>query len=137
MVDRIRDNLNRARDRFDGNVSFDNGNDGKVFPGLFMITLLAMIIAAIIPRNIMQAVELAREQPFLAGGVGVLSLLAGAIVLGVTLFLIVTFLTNPLIALAAIGIGWTVTARIVGEWVMGVLKRSNWQPLGIIGPARC
>jgi hypothetical protein len=132
MVDRIRDNLNRARDRFDGNMTFDNGNDGKIFPGLFMITLLAMIIAAIIPRNIMQAVELAREQPFLAGGVGVLSLLAGAIVLGVTLILIVTFLTNPLIALAAIGIGWTVTARIVGEWVMGVLKRSNWQPLGII-----
>jgi len=41
-------------------------------------------------------------QPLLAGGVGLLSLIAGGIVLTVSLIFIVTLCTNPLIALAAI-----------------------------------
>jgi hypothetical protein len=110
-------------------MGFGQDNEGKVIPGSILITLLAMVIAAIAPRNIAMAAQQLREQPLLSAGVGFLTLVAGSIVLGATLLLIVTICTNPLIALAAIGAGWTVTACIAGEYVMNAVKRSAWQPL--------
>ncbi len=108
-----------------------NGNDSgwKVLPGALLITLLAMLVAAAAPRNIAQAAQTLREQPVLSGGVGLLSLVAGSIVLAVTLIFIITLCTNPFIALAAVGAGWTVTSRIAGEHLMRYLNRHNWAPL--------
>jgi hypothetical protein len=131
-----RDPLSRAEQTLerlgrDARVNIDSGNNNawKVLPGALLITLLAMLIASIAPRNIAQASEVARTQPLLSGGVGLLSLIAGGIVLTISLIFIVTICTNPLIALAAIGIGWTVTARIAGEHVMRFLNKASWMPL--------
>lgn len=109
---------------FDG-----NGTGWKVLPGALLITLLAMLVAAAAPGNIALAAQTLREQPVLSGGVGLLSLVAGSIVLAVTLIFIITLCTNPFIALAAIGAGWTVTSRIAGEHLMRYLNRHNWAPL--------
>ena len=112
------------------NLDFNgNGAGWKVLPGALLITLLAMLVAAAAPRNIALAAQTLREQPILSGGVGLLSLVAGSIVLAVTLIFIITLCTNPFIALIAIGAGWTVTSRIAGEHLMRYLNRSNWAPL--------
>ena len=112
------------------NLGFNsNGAGWKVLPGALLITLLAMLVAAAAPRNIALAAQTLREQPILSGGVGLLSLVAGSIVLAVTLIFIITLCTNPFIALIAIGAGWTVTSRIAGEHLMRYLNRSNWAPL--------
>ncbi len=112
------------------NLDFNGNNTGwKVLPGVLLITLLAMLVAAVAPRNIALAAQTLREQPILSGGVGLLSLAAGSIVLAVTLIFIITLCTNPFIALAAIGAGWAVTSRIAGEHLMRYLNRNNWAPL--------
>jgi len=85
---------------------------------------------ALLPRNIDRAADVARAQPLFVGGVGAFSLIAGAIALIVSLVLIVTLCINPLIAAAAIGLSWTVTARIIGAEVARALDRAGWTPTG-------
>ena len=109
--------------------SMGDGSDlWKVFPGALLITLLALIVWALLPRNIDRAADVARAQPLFVGSVGAFSLIAGAIALIVSLVLIVTVCTNPLIAAAAIGLSWTVTARIIGDKSMQALGRVGWTP---------
>jgi cytoskeletal protein CcmA (bactofilin family) len=109
----------------------DDGND-KVFPGALIITLLAVLCAVLIPRNVAQAVMLARTQTILTGGVGFLSLIAGAIVLGVLSIMIITIPITLTIGVIAVITGWTVTAQLAGEQVMRFFNRSGWQPLTVI-----
>ena len=108
----------------------DGSDLWKVFPGSLLITLLALIVWALLPRNIDRAADVARAQPLFVGGVGAFSLIAGVIALIVSLVLIVTLCTNPLIATAAIGLSWTVTARIIGAEVARALDRAGWTPTG-------
>jgi hypothetical protein len=114
------------------NVNVNIGGDGKVIPGAIIITLLTLLCAVLIPRNIAQAVPLARAQTLMTGGVGFLSLIAGAIVLGIASILIITIPITAGIAFIAVIVGWTVTAQLAGEQVMRFFNRGNWQPLTVI-----
>jgi len=102
----------------------------KVFPGALLITLLALLCWAVLPRNIDRAVDAARAQPLFVGGIGALAFLFGAVALVVSLVLIVTLCVNPLIALAAISLSWTVTARILGAEAARAFDRTGWTPTG-------
>ncbi len=110
-------------------VGTSNRNDWKILPGLPLITLLALIVAALLPKNIALAAQTAERHVLHSGGVGILTLLAGSILLGVTLIFIITLCTNPLIALAAVSAGWTVTAVLAGERVMHLFKKVGWTPM--------
>lgn len=102
----------------------------KVFPGALLITLLALLCWAVVPRNIDRAVDAARARPMYVGGIGALALIFGAVALVVSLVLIVTLCVNPLIALAAISLSWTVTARILGAEAARAFDRTGWTPTG-------
>jgi hypothetical protein len=119
-------------DRNNWNFNFDWGGFTKIIPGSIIITLLALLVAALIPRNITQAVEVARKDWKYSLGIGALTLFAGTLFLGFTLIFLITFCTNPLIWIAAVVIGWTVTSRIAGEKTMQMTNQSNWQPLSQI-----
>jgi hypothetical protein len=135
----IRDSIRRAM-RENGGWDFGNGNDNfgvnfdnsareKVIPGALIITLLAMIAAALAPRNLNVAAQTLREQPWLSFGMGVLSLIGGAIVLGISLILIVTICISPLVGIAGVIAGWTVTSLIAGEAIARQVNRTHWSPL--------
>jgi hypothetical protein len=119
-------------DRNNWDFNFDWGGFTKIVPGSIIITLLALLVAALIPRNITQAVEVARKDWKYSLGIGALTLFAGTLFLGFTLIFLITFCTNPLIWIAAVVIGWTVTSRIAGEKAMQMINQSNWQPLSQI-----
>jgi hypothetical protein len=108
-----------------------NADVWKVFPGSLLITLAALLAWAVLPRHIDRAVDAARARPLFVGGIGAVAWLFGAVALTISLVLIVTLCINPLVALAAIGLSWTVTARIVGAEVMRAFDRvgtREWQP---------
>jgi cytoskeletal protein CcmA (bactofilin family) len=127
----VRDAIRDDGDDRDITVVNTDG-DSKVLPGALIITLLAVLCAVLIPRNVAQAVMLARTQTILTGGVGFLSLIAGAIVLGVLSIMIITIPITLTIGVIAVITGWTVTAQLAGEQVMRFFNRSGWQPLTVI-----
>jgi hypothetical protein len=131
-IQRALRNLRNTANLDEDDVNINIARDGKVFPGAIIITLLTLLCAVLIPRNVAQAVLLARSQALMTGGVGFLSLIAGAIVLGVASILIITIPITASIAFIAVVVGWTVTAQLAGEQVMRFFNRGNWQPLSVI-----
>ncbi len=127
----IRENSDRilgdGDERF--RIRINNGTRERVIPGALIITLLAMIAAALAPRNLNVAAQTLREQPWLSFGMGVLTLIGGVIVLGLSLILIVTVCISPLIGIAAIIAGWTVTSMIAGAYIARQINRTGWAPL--------
>jgi hypothetical protein len=97
--------------------------------GAILISLLALAIVALLPRNVAQAATVLQANWLTSGLVGALTLFAVpilAVVMAITLCLIPVSLLLVLGLAAAIIAGWTISARILGERVMHALHRSDW-----------
>jgi hypothetical protein len=105
-----------------------------------LLGMLAMVVAAAIPRHLQRVQAAARQKPFASGGVGVLtvfavpSLLILLTILSALLTLIcIGLLGFPLVLalaiafVAALCMGWVTVGTILGQWLLGRHKE---------GPAR-